>query len=192
LKTTDKRLEQRIMDSATSFIFQKGVRGWSMDQLAATAGLAKNTLYKMVSSKEDLVEKVIVEYVQGIQSKMVAIIDNEPDYLTALDRMAEHFSEVVGGPHINILQEVFMDYPSIEETVYRHRDELTVRIIRFLEEGINKGILRSDLEPGLIFQMLQALVLYFARSTSEGPELRGKLKLAFKCLINGVRAQQSL
>ncbi|OGP52889.1 MAG: hypothetical protein A2Y65_05910 [Deltaproteobacteria bacterium RBG_13_52_11] len=189
MKVSNSILEQKIADRARDYIFQRGVLGWSMDQLAADTGIAKNTLYKIVSSKEDLVLKVVINYVQATQAQLVALIEHEPDYLTALEKMIVIFPALVGGHATNAFQDVFNEYPSVEESVYSHRDMLTNKVIGFLETGISRGILRSDLQADFIFSMLQALILYFMKSTNHGSELSERLSLAFRCLLEGIRSK---
>lgn len=188
MKVRDKRVEQRVFDSASRLIFQRGIRGWNMDQLASEAGIAKNTLYKIISSKEEFIKKVILNSVHQIQGQMIDIIETDIAYLEKMERMMSFFPELLGMVSSGTLQEVFLEYPDIQEAVLQHRDEMTNRIISFIGQGIANGNLRSGLQPEFVFQMLQAVVVYFVRSSPQGDILQQNLKQAFNYLLNGIRA----
>ena len=85
------------------------------------------------------------------------------------------------------MQEIFLEYPSIEQKIKKHNDEVTTQIISFFGDGIEKGILRNDISPVFIFEMLQAQVLYFINSGTTGAELTTKLKTGFNCLLYGIK-----
>ena len=49
------RSESRIMDAASDLFYQHGLRGVGIDQVIATSGISKSTLYAHFRSKDDLV-----------------------------------------------------------------------------------------------------------------------------------------
>ncbi|MFZ5642913.1 MAG: TetR/AcrR family transcriptional regulator [Bacillota bacterium] len=187
MKANDKQIEQRILERTAEIIFDRGIRGWSMDQLAADVGLAKNTLYKIINSKEELIERVIIGYIRSVQTRMVEIINQERDYIIALEKITSEFPTLLNSLYTGSMQEIFLEYPSIEKRVRAHQDEMTIRIITFLKTGIDKGVLRSDAKPEFFFEILQALILHFIKTGTKGAELADKLRLAFNFLIKGIK-----
>ena len=55
-----------VYEVARKFIFEMDIRAWSMDMLAAEADITKRTLYRIVPSKESLVEEVMLEMTEEI------------------------------------------------------------------------------------------------------------------------------
>lgn len=189
MKINDRQIELRIQERAAQVIFSRGIKGWSMDQLAADVGLAKNTLYKIINSKEELIEKVIIGYIHSVQSRLAEIISNEENYLTALEKMSAEFPHMLNSLYADSMQEIFLEYPSIEKQVWEHQDELTHKIIDFFNKGIEHGILRRDAQAEFIFEIMQALLLHFIKSGAKGPELAGKIRLTLNFLINGLKVK---
>jgi len=186
MKVHDKELEERILHHAAEMMARRGVRGWNMDQLAADVGLAKNTLYKMVRSKEDLVERVVISKIRTVQAKALEIAGDEA--VDDLEKLTATFTELIHSVYSEPMREIFLEYPAIEKRVRRHEDEITRKIIAFIQEGIDSGRLRGDLEAGFIFSLFQAMVLYFIKSEEIPlPALGAKLQNAFNCLINGIK-----
>ncbi len=57
----DPELDRAILRAARTVIAQKGFTGASMDEIARTAGVGKDTLYRRWRSKEQLVQHLLVE-----------------------------------------------------------------------------------------------------------------------------------
>ncbi|MDD4803094.1 MAG: TetR/AcrR family transcriptional regulator [Syntrophomonas sp.] len=193
MKFNDKQSEERVLEKAADLLVRRGVRGCNMEQLAAESGLAKNTLYRIIGSKEQLIESVVLSRYRFMKTKMVEIINQEGDYLQTLETMADEFAVYINTFYGDFFHEVFREYPGIEKTVRRQQDEMTTRIIEYLRRGITEGYLRKDLEPESMFKYLQAIILFFVDSELKGSEQSLKIREGFGCLLYGaaVRTSQS-
>ena len=187
MKFNDVNIEQRVLEKTADLILEKGIKGWNMDQLSDEVGLAKNTLYKIIGSKEVLIETVILKFIISVQKQLVSVINNEKDYLTAFQKIINLFPMLINNFYTDFMKEIFIEYPSIEKSVSSHQDEITKAIINFIGKGIEEGIIKNDIPKEFIFEMFQALVLYFIKSGAKGEELSKKLSVSFNCLIHGMR-----
>ncbi len=186
MKFNDQQSEQRVLEKAGEFLSRRGIRGWNMDELSAEAGLAKNTLYRIIGSKEKLIEHVVLENCYRGLSKMAEIIDREDSYMNTLEIIAAEFPEHMNNLYADFLFEVLLEYPNLEKVVRSHRDEMTVKITDFLYRGMTEGYLRKDIQPELVFEFLQAIVLFFVKSGIKGKELSDKIHEGFRSLIYGI------
>ncbi len=57
----DPAVDRAILDSARSVLARRGFTGTSMDEIARTAGVGKDTLYRRWKSKEKLVQHLLSE-----------------------------------------------------------------------------------------------------------------------------------
>ncbi|MEA3510600.1 MAG: TetR/AcrR family transcriptional regulator, partial [Actinomycetota bacterium] len=55
----DPAVDRAILDSARSVLARRGFTGTSMDEIARTAGVGKDTLYRRWKSKESLVQHLL-------------------------------------------------------------------------------------------------------------------------------------
>ncbi|SET55032.1 transcriptional regulator, TetR family [Lacrimispora sphenoides] len=186
MKFNDKQNEQRVLEKTAEFLSRRGIRGWNMDELAAESGLAKNTLYRIIGSKEKLIERVVLEYCNRGHSRMTDIIDHGNDYMETLEIVAAEFPKHMNSLYADFLLEVFLEYPNLEKVVRNHRDELTESITEFIRRGVTEGYLRKDIQPELAFELLQAIILFFVKSGLKGKELSEKIHQGFRCLIYGI------
>lgn len=187
MKFNDITVEQRIIEKTADLILKSGIKGWNMDKLSEEVGLAKNTLYKIIGSKEDLIEKVILQFIKSVQKQLVVIINREPDYLTAFRNVINLFPTLFNNFYTNSMQEIFMEYPSIEKSVTAHQDEITKVIINFIGKGIEEGIIKDEISKEFIFEMFQSFVIHFIKKGAKGTELSEKILISFNCLIDGIR-----
>lgn len=189
MKFNDVNIEQRVVEKTSDLIFRKGIKGWNMDQLSEEAGLAKNTLYKIIGSKEVLIEKVVIRFITSVQKQLVSVINEEEDYLRAFQKVINLFPELLNNLHTDFMQEIFIEYPYVEKSVRTHQDEITKSIINFIGKGIDEGIIRNDITKEFLFEMLRALVLHYIKCGAKGEELSEKLAISFSCIIDGVKKQ---
>lgn len=191
MKFNDKQSEQRVLDKTAELLSRRGIRGWNMDQLAAEAGLAKNTLYRIIGSKEQLVERVMLNYCRSGHLRIIKIIDREDGYMETLKSIVEEYPEHMNSLYADFFQEVFLEYPSLEKSVRSYRDEMTIRITDFIRRGIAEGELREDLQAESVFELLQAIILFFMQAGFKGPELSGRIREGFYCILYGVVPRRS-
>src|SRR5207244_1010955 len=60
------RKRQAILDAATTIFLRQGYLGTSMDEIAARAGVSKQTVYKHFADKERLFVEIVVATVDEI------------------------------------------------------------------------------------------------------------------------------
>jgi len=185
VKFNDKQNERRVLDKTAELLLRRGIRGWNMDQLAAESGLAKNTLYRIIGSKEQLIERVIIDRCRMGMVRMVEIIDREEDYLETLEAMADEFPQYMNTLYGDFLYEIFLEYPHLENAISSHRNELSEHFTDYLKRGIDEGYLREDLQPEMMFEFLQAIILFFVNKGLKGPEQAERIHEGFRCLLYG-------
>jgi len=188
LKVNDQLVEQRIYDRARELISRRGLKGWNMDQLAAAAGLTKPTLYKIISSKEGLIENIIIGHIRSMQTRMLEIIEQEEDYVGALEKMLVEYPDFFQDGHVDYMSEVLMEYPAIEQKVLEHTDGVTEQLLRFINVGVSEGRLRGNVDPETVFNLLRAVVHFSVTSGLQGKERADQIRSMFDLVMNGVRA----
>jgi AcrR family transcriptional regulator len=177
----------RVYDIARGFVLERGASGWSMDDLAAEAGITKRTLYRIIDSKERLVGEVVTGFIAGGQEKIAVIIASEKDYFTSARSIMAQFPALAGGLGSHAVSDILVQYPAVEKQVIARRSELTAGIIRFFDRGISAGLLREGFTGEFVLQLFQAMVLYFIKS-SQGDEFSKNINAAFEVLLTGISA----
>ncbi len=142
---------QSIIEKAFSIFMQNGIRNVSMDDLCREMCISKKTLYKYVSNKVDLLEKVsayiheiIAQRIENVKCKEL----NAIDVLLEMSKIsAENLHHI--NPIVNF--EIRKYYPEVFNKNLSKKKELIISsIILNLEKGINEGLYRQDLNKEIV------------------------------------------
>jgi Transcriptional regulator len=186
MKSNDERIDARILVCAEDLLFQKGLQGWNMDQLASQAGLAKRTLYKIVGTKEKLIERIVMNKIFEIQHKLQNIVESEKDFFVALDEFICTYPNILGLAS-GKLGEIYLEYPAIEEQVICRRRELADYLYNFIQSGKDTGKIRQDVDVEILIQALQAILLHFIKHERDSTAFRNRLTIAMQYIFHGIR-----
>ena len=87
-----------------------------MDSVALEAGIAKNTLYEIIDSKEQLIEDVVISRLKNKNEVVVEIFKNEPDFRKACDFGSKHLARTIRMYHPpDPAPGISAEYPMIKE-----------------------------------------------------------------------------
>ncbi len=144
----DPAIDRAILESARSVLARKGFTGTSMEEIARTAGVGKDTLYRRWKSKEQLVQHLLS--VLAAESVPVPIED-DPKYalftflqdIVRLNRQSD-FGAIVAG----IVGESARN-PQLAEGFRRFWDE---------RRSIAGGIVRRIVDPGTSDQEINVIL----------------------------------
>jgi AcrR family transcriptional regulator len=127
---------------------RRGYEATSVDQIARAAGITKSGIYHHVSGKEELLERGI----DPVLTRVVALLD-EPGARTGdpLDRLRYLIRRTVE-IELSTLDEsaVFLQLrgnTKVERRILERRREYDVRFVELMEEAVQAGRCRSDLDP---------------------------------------------
>lgn len=173
----------KIKKAAKKLVFIYGVKGWNMDDCAREAGITKRTLYQYIDSKEKLVEMVLIGFIRETQQNLARELIDISNFQAGLEKILNIFPRMVLKMDSKIIQDIFKQYPTIEEHVIQERLSLAEEAINFIQKGQNQGILKKNIQPETILEILQSLVIYYTKNDPENFE--EKLKEGFVAVLDG-------
>lgn len=137
----------RILTSTFQLCKQFGIKAVTMDQVAQACGMSKKTIYKWVSNKEDLLEKVFMGIADRMQEEVTAVMSDSSG--NAIDKLfaLEAFAEVrMRGEEDQLLFQLGYYYPELAERLKKKREGIVLEITKDnLRQGIEQGLYRDDL-----------------------------------------------
>lgn len=159
-KTDDQELLERLNNRVEQLIRTQGLASLRMDDLARDLGVSKKTIYRVVDSKDALVEAFIQRFVIGIRQSMMTLVEDQS--IPFEEKLPAYF-EVISTSLQRLNSSMFIDlerfYPKLFDKVEQIRREIIPKMIsRLLEEGQSHGRLRKDLDIRFISEaFLQAV-----------------------------------
>jgi AcrR family transcriptional regulator len=163
----------------------KGVKGWSMDQLATASGLAKNTLYKIIGSKKDAILDVINRDMNEVQHHLKERLKTEADTIMIED-LIDTFLLTFSKLHGKYLTEVLLEYPGNGPQIERQIQEMRWLLAELFELVKERSHLRADIDIELLFNCLRGISTELIRLGHTGESFAEKSRIAYGYLLKGI------
>lgn len=140
-----------IIEESFELFIRQGIRKTSMDMVSRSLGISKKTLYRHVSNKRDLLEKVF-EYVDGqIKTRINELLDlnlNAIDNLAKMSLVAITQHQVIN-PLISFELREF--YPPIYQDYLDNKKKIIIGyLMENIERGIKEGYYRHNLNKDIV------------------------------------------
>ncbi len=186
MKFKSKAIEEKVFKCAEMLIYRHGTKGWNMNDLADSAGITKGTLYKIITSKEQLIHDVSFQNIKLMREKILEVIRSESGFMDRLEQLTVVVPGLLKNNYLNTYSDILKELPGLEADIVSENELIFNDMVSFFKTGIDEGYLRKDISPDLIHHMVQAIILYFAKYSNTGGEFPVKMKMALHCLINGI------
>ena len=154
------RAHRAIIDAARELLIEGGFTALRLEHVAARAGVGKATIYRHWTSKEGLMQELLVE----LASPHVAVAetgDTHEELLAAVLNPMRAVTETDFGPVIRALLSQIAINPSLGDpfraTVVESRRAQVAAAVR---RGIERGDLRPDADPEIATELLVGPVYF--------------------------------
>lgn len=156
-------LKDKILQTAISAFIQNGIRAVKMDDIAQMLGISKRTLYEIYQDKEELLYQCIKIY--DLQNK-ASLADYASKGHNVIDIVLEAYQMKVDQAHkINpLFYEDIMKYPKVEQYIKDSHDSTHDKFMDFMQQGVNDGFFRKDVNYDMIIQVMDAMGEYIMRN----------------------------
>lgn len=153
--SSENSIAQRIITAARRHFFAHGFRGVTMDDLAEELGMSKKTLYGSFPSKLDLVRAVLLDKFRSVEADLDHVMSSSKDVLDALHQLLtcmQQHTEEIQPPFV---RDIRREAPEIFQVVQTRRRKLIQHYFgKIFEDGRKAGIIRKDVSPRLMIEML--------------------------------------
>lgn len=188
MKVHNEHVVASVRANAKQLLLERGVKGWSMDELAEMSGLAKKTLYRIAGSREKLIREVVLSDVEQRIAVTVELLTGDEDFDAKLERIPPVVADsVVRYGMRGVISQFKRHHPAIWEDALSLKRRQVEPLHAFFAKGIREGRLRGDLTPQQIVDLALAVVDFYNEHYT-GSELGEKLETALAVVVRGIRA----
>ena len=191
------RKRQAILDAATTVFLSKGYLGTSMDEIAALAGVSKQTVYKHFADKEALFNQIVLSTVNEASDPVheeVANLADSGDLEADLRDLARRQLSMVMQPRLMQLRRLVIGevarFPELGKTFYEQGPGRTMdALAESFEQLAERGLLELD-DPRSAAQHFNWLIMSapINRAMLLGNDKPPKKAELDRYVDNGVRA----
>jgi TetR/AcrR family transcriptional regulator, mexJK operon transcriptional repressor len=154
-ESRSSRKRKAILDAATTLFLRSGYLGTSMDEVAALAGVSKQTIYKAFSDKERLFSEIVVNAVAEAADPVhteVLELEDTGDIEADLRGFARRLLARVMQPQILLLRRLVIGeagrFPELGRTFYEQGPGRTITALATVFERLAaRGTLQLDDPP---------------------------------------------
>jgi len=150
--TRSQRKRAAILEAAATTFLRRGYLGTSMDEIAALAGVSKQTVYKQFADKERLFKEIVLGTVNEASQPVydeVLNLDATGDLETALRELARRQLGLVMQPRLLQLRRLVIGeagrFPELGRTFYEQGPQRTIAALAVTFERLaERGLLRFE------------------------------------------------
>ncbi|MEO8813922.1 MAG: TetR family transcriptional regulator KstR2 [Mycobacterium sp.] len=164
-----------LLQLAAAMIAERGLRATTVRGIADAAGILSGSLYHHFSSKEEMVDEVLRDFLDWLFDRYHQLMAQEQNplerlkglFLTSFDAIEHRHAQVV------IYQDEAKRLSTQERFSYvdeRNRQQRKMWI-DVLQQGIEEGFLRSDLDVDLVYRFIRDTTWVSVRWYSPGGPL---------------------
>jgi len=190
--SADEQIRARVREIAHALYFANGFSATSSDAIAKAAGISKKTLYRLFTSKEELLRVVMHATMRAIEIESDPMYDNhEMEFKRKTSLMLEYISSRYSLFSSNA---VIADFRRHAPDVWNEVELWLVKRREKFRSVIEDGIAKNHIRPDLTSRMMLAIYMTIISrciehaSLEEGNVTPGEVYSGFvKIFYEGIR-----
>jgi AcrR family transcriptional regulator len=140
----DSMVREAVYEGAVAVLTRYGLKGTTMDRVAAAAGMAKGSLYNRFRSKQELLEFVHETAVAPMREALAEIVGDDRGAAEKLWAITRIWREYLG-EHRAVFEFLIGDLAAhrlLKDTSRTSRASVMDQITTIIEQGIREGVFR--------------------------------------------------
>jgi len=158
-RSKPKAKEQEVLDVATDYFLEHGYQGASINAMARSSGISKESIYRYFSSKKQLFEAVIGRELAEYQASLRRLsAEKTLDLRSALITFAETVMTVVTTDRTLAMRRLIFDEARRSPDVGQHYFKIgPEQALAAFEEILKSHRAESDVEPAVLSRYFLAM-----------------------------------
>lgn len=182
-------MKLKILSWVESEFLNYGYRNFSMNEIANQLHISKKTIYKIFSTKEELIRAAIINQLSNPYNNVIKIFKDESDIIVKfinLSEIVEKYYSVFNDTSLAKLRHNFRNLADYIEQFRIHR--IIPQIILLLRVGKERELI-LDIPEEIIIKVFTSALGSIAASKSDGLSVYSyhqTFRQAFDILLNGI------
>ena len=157
-------LREKITETANTLFQTHGIKEVKMDDIAATLGISKRTLYQLFKDKEELLyESIRYSHKQSVEQAK-QLIRNAKDTMDVILSLYNLYLGQLKMMNKNYFREL-KKYPKVVEEREKKSRQNENKVKAWLESGIKEGIFREDTNFEVLLYILKENIEFITTTT---------------------------
>ena len=144
-----RETRDRIIEVGRSLLLEDGPRSITTNAVAMRARISKKTLYAVFESKDDLVEAVVISFIEQNLAGLDAILDRPDPAIVRIRNALSYLSEFMPQVQYHVVAKVERFDPRLWAKIDSLRTIRLKRLAALIPLAPPDGHVRADLVPAL-------------------------------------------
>ncbi|MEG0037719.1 MULTISPECIES: TetR/AcrR family transcriptional regulator [Bacteroides] len=142
-------LRDKIVEKAGEFFMAYGIKSITMDEIAASLGISKRTLYEVFEDKETLLKECILRNHKAMNDFLEDVFAKSTNVLEVILMCYKYSIERFHNTNKRFFEDI-KKYPKVHEMMKNYRDRDSDSTIAFFKMGVEQGIIRDDVNFAIV------------------------------------------
>ncbi|MFB6166684.1 MAG: TetR/AcrR family transcriptional regulator [Candidatus Nanohaloarchaea archaeon] len=150
--------KREILDSALSILHEEGASSLTVRNIAERVDISEPAVYRHFDSKEEIVRELAEKVFEKERIPEMEEAEDASELVSTVLR--EIFSGLEDNPEITVLfrDELFREFPRVQEIFERHRREKREKLEGIIEEAQERGQVSEDVDAEVFALILMGSV----------------------------------
>jgi len=158
-------VKEHILTTAIELFLKEGVRRVTMDQLAASLGMSKRTIYELFNTKDELLKQCIDNHISKQRDIILELAEKSETALHFYLSLMQVGASNMKSQNPQFVNDVRIYYPKIwSSTLCANRDYNIEQTSILLVRGIEEGVFRADINLAIISKIIVEFLTLLANS----------------------------
>ncbi|MCV7219586.1 TetR family transcriptional regulator KstR2 [Mycolicibacterium elephantis] len=148
-----------LLELAATMFAERGLRATTVRDIADSAGILSGSLYHHFSSKEEMVDEVLRDFLDWLFARYQQIVDTEPNPLERLKGLFMASFEAIEHRHAQVViyQDEAKRLSAQERFAYveQRNQEQRKMWLDLLNQGVEDGYFRPDIDVDLVYRFIR-------------------------------------
>ena len=148
-----------LLELAATMFAERGLRATTVRDIADSAGILSGSLYHHFSSKEEMVDEVLRNFMDWLFGRYQEIVDSQPNSLERLKGLFMASFDAIEHRHAQVV--IYQDEAKrlLPQPRFSYLEDLNKQQrkmwVDVLHQGIEEGYLRPDLDVDLVYRFIR-------------------------------------
>lgn len=144
-----QELRENIIEAAVGLFAEQGIKGVTMDDIAASFGISKRTLYEVFADKESLLLECVRKGQEENELFLQDVLATSGNVLEVILKCYQRSIEKFHATNKKFFDDI-KKYPRAYEMIKNGNNRSSEDTINFLRQGVEQGIFRSDVNFAIV------------------------------------------
>ena len=142
-------LRDKIVKKATESFRTYGIKGITMDEIAASLGISKRTLYEVFQDKEALLQECVLKDRKEMDEFLTEVLVHSNNVLEVILMCYKRSIELFHNTNKRFFEDI-KKYPKVYQQMKNYRENDSESTIAFFKMGVEQGIIRDDVNFAIV------------------------------------------